>query len=71
VRITQDQIATLRLIKRSPPNEAGWAPCALAIYKLIVKLMPKELVETTVHQDSGQAFVRLTQEAEIVLKWVG
>ncbi len=64
----KELLTRLRLIERSPRDSAGWSKCASKIYEQLIKDTPDELVEKRIIK--AEHFVRLTDEAKAVLKWV-
>jgi len=66
-KITEQQIDVLKLIQRSPnKDEDGWTRCSQSVSTAIQnKNISPDLVRTR------GLFVRLTTEAEIVLKRLG
>ena len=60
-------MSNLKLITRSPRDDSGRSKCVSQIYEQLIKDTPDELVEKKLV--GGVRFVRLTDEAKIVLKW--
>lgn len=58
---------TLRLIARSKSNPDGWVFCSDQCWS-IVKSLPEELYDF--RSWNGSWYVRLTDEARIILKWM-
>jgi len=68
MEITQQQTDTLKLIERTTKDSNGWRKCSPVIFKELIISMPQSLVEIRGNDDARQ--VRLTDEAEVVLKWM-
>ena len=65
-KLTDKQKDGLRLISRSREDSDGWVKCSIPIFRALVLVMPKELVQV----DSKKQSVRLTAEAAILLEWL-
>lgn len=68
-KLTPAQMSVLKLANRSPKDEEGWSKCAPAVFKQLISLVPVELIER--RQTEAGAFVRLTAEAQGILRWMG
>lgn len=53
----------LRLISKGQQCPDGWCPVSKAVYPLLQKTMPQELVEHRPMED-GRGFARLTEAGE-------
>ena len=65
--LTTNEVALLRLIRRSP-SVGGWAQSSKHIWPLISEL-PDELVERKDSNDAEAGMVRLTERGNAILDW--
>lgn len=65
MKLSTVQKDAINLIVRSKDSGEGWRQCAPRIYAVLVKSVPRELVET----DDQSLRLRLTAEGEAVAKW--
>lgn len=69
--LTQRNKSLIAIIQRSQKNENGFCQVAENLEDLIadeLKSMPKELIEAK--QENSRLYVKLTQEGEIVAKYL-
>jgi len=67
IKLDGGQKHFLRLIARNQQNAEGWCPVSAAVYPLVQKTMPAELVEHHSTEDGGGR-ARLTPKGEDVVE---
>jgi hypothetical protein len=67
-KLTDIQLSALKLIERSPDHDDGWRKCSPIIYSHLDKCLTPDLFESK--RDEDNIFVRLTDEAATILKWL-
>lgn len=66
--LTSKQIAILRLIQRSKPDEDGKYRVSKMVWPLVNGAMPADLIETTPTDDGG--FIRFTARGQAVADYL-